>query len=138
MKPKDLSINEISVGDSASIERVWSEEDVRAFATLSGDENPLHLDDEYASKTKFKKRLVHGMLLGSACSALLGMHLPGKRCLYLRQTLNFRKPVFIGDRVKIQGIVKDKSSSTGIVSIHISITKDGVLVADGVATVQVL
>ncbi len=138
MNLKDLSINDISVGDSVSFNRTWTDEDVRAFALLSRDMNPLHLNEEYARTTKFKHRLVHGMLVGSACSELVGMYLPGKRCLYLRQTLSFKKPVFIGDTVTVHGVVKTKSLSTGILDISISITKGDDEVIDGMATVQVL
>jgi len=95
MIPKDLSIDEISVGDQASFDQVWSKKDVQAFAELCGDMNPIHIDAEYARTTKFGRPIVHGMLLGAACSKLLGMQLPGKRCLYLKQSLTFKKPVFI-------------------------------------------
>lgn len=138
MNPKDLSIDDISVGDSVSFDRTWTDEDVRMFALLSKDMNPLHLDEKYARTTKFKQRVVHGMLVGSACSELVGMHLPGKRCLYLRQTLSFKKPVFIGDTVTVRGIVKTKSVSTGILEISILIKKRDDEVVDGTATVQVL
>lgn len=138
MNPKDLTINDISVGDSVSFNRTWDDKDVRMFAMLSGDMNPIHLDEEYARKTKFKHRLVHGMLVGSACSELVGMHLPGKRCLYLRQTLSFKKPVFIGDTVTIRGVVKTKSLSTGILNISISIKRGDDEIINGIATVQVL
>jgi len=136
--PKDLTLNMIKVGDTASFERAFSDDDVRTFARLSGDENPLHLDDTYAKTTKFGRRIVHGMLLGGLCSALVGMYLPGKRCLYLGQTLTFKKPVFIGDLVTVSGTVVSISASTRIVEIEISMrTKDGE-VASGTATVQVL
>lgn len=138
MKPKDISFENIFIGDSAFFERTLSDEDVRTFALLSGDMNPLHLDEEYAKTTKFKRRLVYGMLLGSLCSALVGTYLPGKRCLYLRQTLSFKKPVFVGDTVIIHGTVKTKSMSTKIVEILISITKNGEEVVEGMATVQMI
>ncbi|KKU91479.1 MAG: 3-oxoacyl-(Acyl-carrier-protein) reductase [Candidatus Jorgensenbacteria bacterium GW2011_GWA1_48_11] len=137
-EPRDLSINDISVGDTASFDRIWTNEDVLAFASLTGDKNPLHLDEEYARKTKFGRRLVHGMLVGSACSTLVGMYLPGKRCLYVRQTLDFKEPVFIGDKVVIRGEVKSKSLAIGLVDIFISIIKDGRNAVEGTATVQIL
>lgn len=138
MKPKEFSINEIKVGDSASFSRVFTEKDVEDFAKLSGDMNPLHTDENYASKTKFKKKLVHGMLVGSLCSALVGMHIPGKRCLYLSQTLYFKNPVYINDKVTVYGVVKSKSVSTGILEISISIKKGDEIAVEGEAHVQLI
>ena len=68
MEPKDLSLNDINIGDTVSFIRVFTEKDVKDFTKLSGDENPLHTDENYASKTKFGQKLVHGMLVGSLCS----------------------------------------------------------------------
>ncbi|MBI3442687.1 MAG: MaoC family dehydratase [Candidatus Sungbacteria bacterium] len=138
VNPKDLLLKDISVGDTASFSRIFTRNDVLAFARLSGDQNPLHLDEAYARTTRFGRRLAHGMLVGSLCSTLVGMYLPGKRCLYLSQTLFFRKPVFIGDTVVVQGVVRAKSESTGVLEIGVSITKDDEEVLTGIATVQVL
>ena len=138
MIPKDLSLSEIEVGQSASFSRTWTEEDIINFSLLSGDNNPLHIDEEYAKTTPFKQRLVHGMLVGSLCSQFVGMHIPGKRCLYLRQSLVFKKPVFIGDTVDVTGTVIAKSESTSILSISIVIKKEGMTVLEGDAQVQVL
>lgn len=114
MEPKDLSLNDINIGDTVSFIRVFTEKDVKDFTKLSGDENPLHTDENYASKTKFGQKLVHGMLVGSLCSTLVGMYMPGKRCLYLDQTLSFKNPVFINDKLTVAGKVLSKSISTGI------------------------
>lgn len=138
MIARDLSIEDISVGDTVSFDRTWSEDDVAIFAKLSGDTSPLHMDEEYAKKTRFGSRLVHGLLVGAACSELVGMRLPGKRNLHLRQSLTFRNPVFIGDTVTVKGTVRTKSFSTGILEIDILITKDGTPVIEGVEVVQVL
>ncbi len=135
---KDISMDDIQVGDTASFDRTLTEGDVHSFAQLSGDMNPLHMDETYARTTKFGRRVVHGMLLGSLCSRLVGMYLPGKRCVYLGQTLTFKKPVFIGDTVSISGEVMAKSISTGIVEIAISITKDDEEMVEGNAVVQIL
>ena len=89
----------IKVGDSASMSKSFSDADVRKFAEISGDNNPVHLDDEYAAQTQFKKRLVHGMLAASLISAILGTDLPGEGSIYLGQNIKFRAPVFIGDTV---------------------------------------
>ncbi len=89
----------IKIGDSASITKTFSDADVRSFAEISGDKNPIHLDDEYAEKTQFKRRLVHGLLAAGLISAVIGTELPGEGSIYLNQSLSFRAPVFIGDRI---------------------------------------
>ena len=138
MEPADLPFEDIVVGNSVSFERIFTEEDVRTFAMLSGDENPLHVDESYAAGTRFKRPLVHGMLAGILCSTLVGMHLPGKRCLYVRQTLSFRNPIFVGDTLLVKGVVSEKIESTRMLSLAISITCDGIEAVEGIATVQVL
>lgn len=138
MEARDLVMEDIQVGDTAFFDRLWTEEDVSTFAKLSGDTNPLHMDDEYAQTTQFKGRLVHGMLVASLCSTLVGMYLPGKKCLYLSQTLTFKKPVFIGDTVSVTGVVIAKSSVTKLLSISISIRKGKEEVVVGDARVQIL
>jgi 3-hydroxybutyryl-CoA dehydratase len=137
-KVKDLSMDDITVGDISSFSRMWTEEDVLSFSKLSGDINPLHLDESYAQITQFGRRLVHGMLVASLCSRLVGVYLPGKRCLYLGQTLLFKKPVYIGDTVIVTGTVMSKSVATKILSISISMTREGEEVLAGEARVQVL
>lgn len=138
MNAKELSFEEINIGNTASFSRTWTEEDVIAFANLSGDHNPLHMDNSYAKGTQFGQRLVHGMLLGSLCSRFVGMYIPGKKCLYLNQTLSFKKPVFIGDTVEVIGTVISKSEVTKILSISIVMKKDDELVVEGEAKVQVI
>lgn len=138
MTPRELAMDDIHVGDTASFSRTWAEEDVTSFANLSGDTNPLHIDKDYAATTVFKKRVVHGMLLGSLCSRFVGMYLPGKRCLYLHQTLAFKKAVFINDTVDVVGTVTAKSEVTKILTIAISIKRNEDVVMTGEAHVQVL
>lgn len=90
----------IKVGHSVSVTKTISDADVRGFAQISGDDQPLHLDDGFAAKTRFKKRLAHGMLSAGLISAALGTKLaPGYVVVYLSQQLQFRRPVFIGDTV---------------------------------------
>jgi 3-hydroxybutyryl-CoA dehydratase len=94
--------NELQLGQSA--ERVFSVTDasVRAFAAVSGDHNPLHLDEDYAHKTVFRGRVAHGMLLGAHISAVLGDDLPGPGAIYLSQTLEFEHPVRIPSELKVR------------------------------------
>ena len=138
MEACDISFDELRVGDTATISRTWSEDDVMVFAQLSGDENPLHMDAVYADTTQFKNRLVHGMLVGSLCSTLVGMHIPGKRCLYLTQSLSFKKPVFIGDTTEATVLVTAKSESTRVLGLSLTITCRDSVVIEGEAQVAVL
>ena len=88
---------EIQIGDSASIERIISLEDIEIFSNLTGDKNPLHVDQSFAEKAKFGARVAHGMLTSSFISTLIGMTLPGQGSIITNISLDFRKPVFIGD-----------------------------------------
>ena len=89
----------VEVGQSAIKKNIITEKDIELFAQASGDFNPLHLDEQFAEKTIFKKRIAHGMLSASYISAILGTVLPGNGSIYLGQTLNFLKPVYIGDEI---------------------------------------
>ena len=135
---RDLKWEDIKVGDTASFSRTITEADVNDFAKLSGDYNPLHTDEKYAQTTKFGKRVVHGMFLGALISQLLGMELIGKRCLYLSQDLQFKKPVFIDDTILISGEVKNKSESTRILDILIEVKRDEEILLIGEAKVQLI
>jgi acyl dehydratase len=138
MKPRTLGIEEIAIGDQVSFTRQFTDADVSSFAELSRDHNPLHTDDSYAKETMFGRRIVHGMLLGAACSELVGMYLPGLRALYVSQELIFKKPVYPGDTLAIKGEVLAKSASTGIVEIAITFLRGDELVLEGRARVKVL
>jgi len=94
------SIDEFAVGDRVSVRRVFDDAAVRAFAELSGDFNELHVDDGYARRSRFGRRVVHGMLTASLFTRLIGMELPGRGTIYLGQQLRFTAPVFVGDEVE--------------------------------------
>jgi 3-hydroxybutyryl-CoA dehydratase len=100
------------VGDSAEMAKVVTEEDVFLFAGITGDRNPVHISKEYAAKTRFGERIAHGILTAGLLSAVMGMKLPGPGCLYISQTLNFLKPVKIGDeitaRVEVVEVVSER------------------------------
>jgi 3-hydroxybutyryl-CoA dehydratase len=106
----------LKVGDSASRSHTFHDEEVRTFARISGDTNPVHLDEEYAARTRFGRRLVHGMLTAGLISAVLGTQLPGPGSIYIRQTLAFRAPVYIGDTitatVTLKALREDKPIGT--------------------------
>ena len=98
----DRQLDSIRIGEEASFERIISNEDVQAFADISGDYNPLHMDDEYASTTEFGRRIVHGMFLGALVSRLIGMHLPGRRALLMEESIEFKNPCTSGTRLKLR------------------------------------
>jgi 3-hydroxybutyryl-CoA dehydratase len=90
---------DLELGMEASVQKRIAAADIDAFAEVTGDKNPVHLDSKYASRTIFKERIAHGMLTASLISAVFGMELPGPGAIYVSQTLNFRAPVKIGDTV---------------------------------------
>lgn len=90
---------DLAVGLEASLTRTISEEDIAAFAVLTGDNNPIHLDESYASATPFKHRIAQGMLTATCIATIFGTKLPGPGAIYVSQTLNFKAPVYIGDRI---------------------------------------
>ena len=92
-----MAIKEIHIGDRASFTKTIAECDVYGFAGISGDFNPVHIDEDKAVKGLFKHRIAHGMLVGSLISTVLGGKLPGEGTIYLEQNLEFRSPVYIGD-----------------------------------------
>lgn len=100
------------VGDSVSVSKTITDDDIHRFAEVSGDHNPVHLDDEFARKTRFGRRIAHGMLSAALISNAIGNRLPGQGALYLGQTLRFTAPVYPGDtvtaKVTITKIREDK------------------------------
>ncbi len=128
----------ITIGDIFSFEREITESIVEQFAELTGDRNPLHMDEAFANTTEFNGRIVHGMLLGSLFSTLVGMLIPGEKCLYISQDLRFRRPLPLGSSIKIQGEVMAKSDATRMIDIKTTVVDDNQqLIVDGLAKVKV-
>ncbi|MBM4430388.1 MAG: MaoC family dehydratase [Chloroflexi bacterium] len=124
----------VSVGETASLSKTISEADIVLFAGISGDFNPLHLDAEYAKTTRFGERIAHGILTAGLISAVLGTRLPGPGGIYLGQTLNFRKPVKIGDTITATAKVTSYDPEKRIVKLETNChNQDGVLVLTGEA-----
>jgi 3-hydroxybutyryl-CoA dehydratase len=98
---------DLKLGMKATISRTITETDLRNFSGVSGDTNPMHLNEEYAKKTIFKGTIVHGILTASLISAVVGTKLPGPGCIYMSQTLKFLAPVRVGDTVYATATVKD-------------------------------
>ncbi|MBV9925175.1 MAG: MaoC family dehydratase [Acidobacteria bacterium] len=129
---------DFKVGDSAEMRKTISEEDVRAFAELTGDHNPVHLDEEYAAGTRFGRRIAHGMLGASLVSAVLANELPGRGTVYLSQTLKFTAPVFLGDTVTARVTVRHVREDKPVVTLETVCTNDrGERVVEGEAVVLV-
>ena len=134
----ELSYDDISIGQQESFMIKITESMVEKFSKLSGDLNPLHMDNEFAKSSSFNKRIVHGMLLASFFSQLIGMKLPGKNALYFSQTLNFRSPCYIDDEIEVIGEVTEKSDSTQIITVSTTIfNKSKTCLIDGIAKIIV-
>jgi 3-hydroxybutyryl-CoA dehydratase len=108
----------VKVGDSFSRSREVTDQLVRAFAEVSGDYNPIHLDEEFAKTTRFGRRIAHGMLSGAFISGVLGDELAERKVIYLSQTLKFTAPVYIGDTVTTTATVKQIREEKNIVTMQ--------------------
>ncbi|MCX7068392.1 MAG: MaoC family dehydratase [Methylococcales bacterium] len=131
------SINEIKVGMSASYSQTITDADVKGFAAISGDKNPVHVDDEYAKASRFKKRIAHGLLSSSFFSALFGTKLPGKGCVYVSQNLSFKKPVYIDDTVTATIVVTAVDTEKKRVFFNTYCTVNNKKVIDGTAEIYI-
>jgi len=121
-------------GQQASITRVVTAADVEAFAGISGDTNPVHLDQEFAAKSRFKKRIAHGILSAGYISAVLGSKLPGPGTIYLSQSITFKAPVFLDDTVTATVTVLNYRPDKHILTLRTECTnQDGIVVLEGQA-----
>jgi len=121
-------------GEEASLTRTISEADVAAYARVSGDENPIHLDEAYAQGTRFGGRIVHGMLIAGLISAVLGSQLPGSGAIYLSQVLRFTVPVRPGETVTARVRVTEWDGTKGRIALLTEVVnQDGVVVVTGEA-----
>lgn len=128
---------DLQLGQSDSMQRTLTSDDIMAFALLSGDVNPAHLDTEYAEKSMFKKVIAHGMWAGSLVSCLLGTRFPGPGTIYLEQTLKFRRPVYVGDTLTVTATVADKNEEKKRVTLDCTVAnQDGEVVVKGQAQVM--
>ncbi|HIF9474875.1 MaoC family dehydratase [Photobacterium damselae] len=94
-----MPLEDIKVGMSVSYSQTITDYDVKAFAGISGDHNPVHVDDDYAATSRYKRRIAHGLISGSFFSALFGTKLPGPGCVYASQSFNFKRAIYLGDTV---------------------------------------
>ena len=134
---KHYSFEDIEIGMTESFKSSITEEKMELFATLSGDLNPMHVDANYAKNGGYKDRLVYGMLASSFYSTLVGMYLPGEKCLLNKCDVDYRKPVYIGDELVITGEVIDKRVATRRIKIKAkAINQEGVTVNTAEITVS--
>jgi acyl dehydratase len=125
-------------GDKAFRTQTISDEMIRSFADLTGDTNPVHLDDAYAAETRFGRRIAHGMIAAGLISATLANDLPGPGTVYLSQTLQFKRPVYPGDTITATVEVKNVRPDKPIVTLVTTCTnKDNKVVLEGEAIVLV-
>ena len=134
----DLQYGDIQVGTKASFRRILTDADIDQFAILSGDVSPLHTDCSYAAGTTYGTRIVHGMLLASLVSCLVGMHLPGRRSVCLSQQFDFAQPVYAGEEVTVSGEVVRKQDATQTLVIRTEIAVGERIAVRGKAMVRVL
>jgi 3-hydroxybutyryl-CoA dehydratase len=130
-------LEELAVGDSAERAFTVAESDIDAFAAVSHDRNPVHLDEAFARTTAFKGRIAHGMLSAAYISAVLGNDLPGPGAVYLSQSLRFKRPVRIGDTVSVRVAVSEIEPRTAKVTLSTVCKVDGKAVLEGEAAVLV-
>ena len=130
---------ELKIGDTFSTTKQITDSVVHAFAELSGDYNPIHLDEEFARNTRFGRRIAHGMISGALISAVLGYELKDRKIVYLSQTMKFVAPVFIDDTVTATATVTNIREDKPIVTIETVCTKQsGEMVVKGEAAIMIL
>ena len=130
-------LEDISVGMSDSYAKTVTDADVVMMAAISGDTNPVHLNEEFAQETMFKGRIAHGMLSAAFISTVFGTKLPGPGCVYVKQSLNFKAPVRVGDTVWATVTCKDIVPEKGRVVFDTVCTVKGKVVVDGEAVLMV-
>lgn len=130
-------VEDLSVGMSASFAKTVSEADVVLFAGVSGDTNPVHINEEFAKNTMFKTRIAHGMLSAGFISAVLGTKLPGQGAIYMSQNLKFKAPVRIGDTVKATATVTEVIAEKKRVVMKTVCTVGETVVLEGEAMLMV-
>ncbi|HBT38683.1 MAG: MaoC domain protein dehydratase [Thermotoga sp. 50_1627] len=133
-----MKLSDVQIGQEYAVSFTISDEMVKTFAEITGDKNPVHLDEEYAKNTRFKKRICHGMLVASMISKVLGMDFPGPGTILVRQQLSYRAPVFVGETVEVRVTVTDKKEEKQRLILQTNVFKsDGTLAIEGQAEVLV-
>lgn len=129
-------MSEFYVGQKASVAKTISESDVYLFAGITGDLNPAHVNEEYAKGTHFKKRIAHGILSAGLISAVCGTKMPGPGSIYLKQSLKFVAPVYIGDTIEATAEITAIDETKGRATLNTTCrNQDGKIVISGEASV---
>tara|TARA_R110000822_G_scaffold92723_4_gene213806 strand:+ start:4908 stop:5378 length:471 start_codon:yes stop_codon:yes gene_type:complete len=136
-KLENRTYDEIQVGDKAEVSHTVTERDLILFAEVSGDINPVHLDEDFAAATPFKGRIAHGMFSGALISAAIACEMPGPGTIYIGQEMSFLRPVRLGDEIRIELEVIEKLPKNRARIATRVFNQDGKQVVDGVATVMV-
>jgi len=136
MSKQGKVFEDLVVGDSAEMSFAVTESVIEKFADVSGDDNPVHLDEAYAKTTPFGTRIAHGMLSAGFISALIGTKLPGYGSIYLSQTMRFRRPVKIGDEVVVRAVITALDADKGRATIETTALVGGKPVVEGEALVM--
>jgi acyl dehydratase len=130
--------SKFNVGDKSTLSKAFTESEVEQFANISFDDNPVHLNQEYAENTMFGKRIVHGLLVSSLFSGLIGGKLPGHGSVYLGQNLSFKAPVFINEKVQASvEVIKIREDKPIITLRTLCVKSDGTTAIEGEAVVKV-
>jgi 3-hydroxybutyryl-CoA dehydratase len=134
---KEKKYADIQVGDKGSYSKTVTAEDVLRFAEITGDFNPVHVDEEFAKDGLFGERIAHGFMTGALISTVFGTILPGPNTIYLSQELNFKAPVKIGETITAECEVLDKNDAKKILKFKTEVkNQSGQVVLDGQATVM--
>jgi acyl dehydratase len=123
-------------GDKHEYVFSFSQEEVEQFAQLTGDKNPIHLDAAYAAQTQFKKPIMHGMISACVFSKVLGMDFPGEGTVYLKQSLQFKRPMYAGETYTATFEVLETNAATGVADIATCVKWNGKVMVEGVAQVM--
>ncbi|NLX41051.1 MAG: MaoC family dehydratase [Bacteroidales bacterium] len=132
-----MKLSDLYIGQEERMSAQFSMEKVKAFANITGDFNPIHLDPVYATQTIFKENIVHGFLVASLFSTILGTKMPGEGSIYLKQNMKFVKPVYIDDTVTAVVSITDINFEKQLVTLNTTChNQDGVVVIEGDALVK--
>ena len=135
---ENVTFDELEIGQKAEYTRRVTEEEILLFAKVSGDTNPVHLDEEFAAATQFGGRIAHGMLTGAFISAAVALNMPGPGSIYLGQTMSFKRPVMIGDTLTVKLEVASKREGKNIAVLNCNVVNQhGKTVVKGEATALV-